>query len=136
MPLFLIYINFNIHSHSTIHSFILHHSSRPAFLYPHRFFAQQEKNIHGVPSRKSNSGLPYNKPTHYYVHELRRTHFYILLKCHFLSFILFLNFPPEFCPCPPTPGAFEMLLKQRTFDFSKKALSFVYILLYTVYESA
>jgi hypothetical protein len=32
-------------------------------LYPHRFFAQQEKNLHEVPSRESNSGLPYSKPT-------------------------------------------------------------------------
>jgi hypothetical protein len=37
MPLFLIFIIFNNHSHSTIiHSFILHHSPRPVFLYPHR----------------------------------------------------------------------------------------------------
>jgi hypothetical protein len=66
MPLFLIFIIFNNHSHSTIiHSFILHHSPRPVFLYPHRFFAQQEKNLHEVPSRESNSGLPYSKPTRY-----------------------------------------------------------------------
>ena len=66
MPLFLIFIIFNNHSHSTIiHSFILHHWPRPIFLYPHRFFAQQEKNLHEVPSRESNSGLPYSKPTRY-----------------------------------------------------------------------
>jgi hypothetical protein len=66
MPLFLIFIIFNNHSHSTIiHSFILHHSPRPVFLYPHRFFAQQEKNLHEVPSRELNSGLPYSKPTRY-----------------------------------------------------------------------
>jgi hypothetical protein len=53
MPLFLIFIIFNNHSHSTIiHSFVLHHSPRPVFLYPHRFFAQQEKNLHEVPSRE------------------------------------------------------------------------------------
>ncbi len=52
MPLFLIVIIFNNHSHSTIlHSFILHHSPRPVFLCPHRFFAQQEKNLRGVPHR-------------------------------------------------------------------------------------
>jgi hypothetical protein len=69
MPLFLIFIIFNNHSHNTtnVHSsFILHHSLRPVFLYPpHRFFAQQEKNLHGAPSRESNSGLPFSKPTHY-----------------------------------------------------------------------
>jgi hypothetical protein len=66
MPLFLIFIIFNNHSHSTIiHSFILHHSPRPVFLYPHRFFAQQEKNLHGLPSRELNSVLSYSKPTHY-----------------------------------------------------------------------
>jgi hypothetical protein len=65
MPLFLIIIIFNNHSHSTIiHSFILHHSPRPVFLYSHRCFAQQEKNLHGGPNRESNSGLPYSKPTH------------------------------------------------------------------------
>ncbi len=53
--------HFNNHSHGTIiHSFILHHSPRPVFLYPHRFFAQQEKNLHGVPSRESNLGQPRN----------------------------------------------------------------------------
>ncbi len=57
MPLFLIFIIFNNHLHSKIiHSFILHHSPRPVFLYPLRFFAQQEKNLPGV---------PYSKPTHY-----------------------------------------------------------------------
>jgi hypothetical protein len=35
------------------------------FLYPHRFFAQQEKNLHRVPSREWNLGLPYSKPTNY-----------------------------------------------------------------------
>jgi hypothetical protein len=52
MPLLLIFIIFNNHSHNTtnVHSsFILHHSPRPVFLYPpHRFFAQQEKNLHGA----------------------------------------------------------------------------------------
>jgi hypothetical protein len=63
--LFDIFIIFNNHSHSTvIHSFILHHSPRPVFLYLHCFFTQLEKNLHGVPSRESNSGLPYSKPTH------------------------------------------------------------------------
>jgi hypothetical protein len=39
----IIFIN---HSHSTIiHSFILHHSPRPVFLYPHRFSAQQETSM-------------------------------------------------------------------------------------------
>jgi hypothetical protein len=38
-----------------IHSFILHYSPRPVFLYPHRFCTHQEKNLHGVPSRESNS---------------------------------------------------------------------------------
>jgi hypothetical protein len=33
-------------------------------MYPHSFFAQLEKNLHGAPSRESNSGLPT---------ELRRT---------------------------------------------------------------
>ncbi len=46
------------------HTFI-HPSSFAVFLYPHRFFAQQENNLHGLPSRESNSGLPYSKPTHY-----------------------------------------------------------------------
>ncbi len=38
MPPFKIFLIFINHSHSTIiHSFILHYSSRPVFLYPHRF---------------------------------------------------------------------------------------------------
>ncbi len=37
----------------------------PLFLYPHRCFAQQEKNLHGVPSQESNSGLPNSKQTYY-----------------------------------------------------------------------
>jgi hypothetical protein len=40
------------------------HSPRPV-LYPYRFTAQLEKNLHGMPSRKSNSGLPFRQPTHY-----------------------------------------------------------------------
>jgi hypothetical protein len=52
MPLFLIFIIFNNHSHSTIiHSFIIHHSPRPVFLYP-----QQEKNLHEVPSPRIELG--------------------------------------------------------------------------------
>jgi hypothetical protein len=27
-------------------------------VYPQRFFAQQEKNLHGMPGRESNYGLP------------------------------------------------------------------------------
>ena len=38
---------------------------RGLLLYPHRLIAHQEKNLHGVPSRESNSGLPYIKPTHF-----------------------------------------------------------------------
>ncbi len=68
MPLFLIFIIFNNHSHSTIiHSFILHHSPRPVILYPHRFFAQQEKNLHEVPSHAA----PYWATPH--LTEPRRT---------------------------------------------------------------
>ena len=63
---FWLFNSFNNHSNSTIiHSFILHYSPRHVFLYPHRFFAQREKNLHGVPNRESNSDLPYSKPTHY-----------------------------------------------------------------------
>jgi hypothetical protein len=50
MPLYLILTILTIihtYNHTFIHSFILHHSSRPVFLYPHRFFAQQEKTLHG-----------------------------------------------------------------------------------------
>ncbi len=51
-PFFFIFIIFINHSHNPIiHSFILHHSPSPVFLYPHRFFAQQEKNLYGVPRR-------------------------------------------------------------------------------------
>ncbi len=82
MPLFLIFIIFNNHSHSTtIHSFALHHSPWPVFLYPHRFFAQQEKNLHEVPSRESNSGLPYSKPTRY---QLSHAAPYVALRICFL----------------------------------------------------
>jgi hypothetical protein len=63
MALFLIFVISNSYSYSTIiHSFILHHSPRPAVLYPHRLFAY---SLHGVPSRDSNYGMPYSKPTHY-----------------------------------------------------------------------
>ena len=64
MPLFLIFIIFNNHSHIT---FIHPSSFAEACLLvsSSRFFAQQEKNLHEVPSRESNSGLPYSKPTRY-----------------------------------------------------------------------
>jgi hypothetical protein len=76
MPLFLIFIFFNNHSYSTIiHSFILHHSPKPVFLYPHRFFAQQEKPPWGAepriklgPALQQADALP---------NELRRT----LMSC-------------------------------------------------------
>jgi hypothetical protein len=43
MPLFLIFIIFNNHSHSTIiHSFILHHSPRPVFLLSEEAMRIQE----------------------------------------------------------------------------------------------
>ncbi len=75
---YTVLIIFNNHSHSTIiHSFILHHSPRPVFLYPHRFFAQQEKNLHGVPSRGSKACLTASRRTTKWATphptELRRT---------------------------------------------------------------
>ncbi len=64
MPLFLVFIIFNNHSNSTIiHSFTRHHSPRPVFLYPHRFLAQQEKNLHGVPSRAHKGWPGSGRPT-------------------------------------------------------------------------
>jgi hypothetical protein len=65
MPLFLTFLIFNIHSYITIVlSFILHHALRPVSLYPHSFLAQHEEPP-GVPSRDSNSYLPFSKLTHY-----------------------------------------------------------------------
>jgi hypothetical protein len=78
MPLLLTFIIFNIHSYITIIlSFILHHSLMPVSLYPHRLLAQHEEPP-GVPSRDSNSYLPFGKPTHYQLsytapYELSRT---------------------------------------------------------------
>jgi hypothetical protein len=41
-----IFIIFKNHSHSTIiDSFIPHYSPMPVSMYPHRFFAKQEKNL-------------------------------------------------------------------------------------------
>ncbi len=55
MPLFFIFIIFNIHSYNTItHQFILRHSQRAAILYFHRCSAQQEK-----PTWDSETRLPY-----------------------------------------------------------------------------
>jgi len=65
MPLFSTFIIFNIHSYNTIiHSFILQHLPRPYIFigYTHR-----KRRLHGVPSRESNSGLPYSKPMHYHL---------------------------------------------------------------------
>jgi hypothetical protein len=33
------------------------------------FVAQQEKQLHGVSCRESDSGLPYSKPTHYHLNH-------------------------------------------------------------------
>ncbi len=65
MPLFFVYFSYFI---TDIHTFIQSHSSvairwgLSPFL--HRLFAQWG-NLPVVPSRESNSGLPYSKPTRY-----------------------------------------------------------------------
>jgi len=78
MPLFLKFIIFDIHSYNTItHPFILYHSPRPIFLYPHRVFAQQEEPPWGAeprfelgPALQQADALPT---------ELRRTLIYLLV---------------------------------------------------------
>jgi|LakMenEpi03Aug12_release.lakeMendotaPanAssembly.Ray.scaffolds.fasta_scaffold1836894_1 hypothetical protein len=47
--------SFTQYNNTFIHSSPI---SKAFFLYPHRFFAQQEKNLNGVSNRESNSGLP------------------------------------------------------------------------------
>ncbi len=97
MPLFLIFIIFNIHSYNKIIlSFILHQSPRPIFLYPHRFYAQQEKPPLGAEpilelrpalQQAANYQLSYAAPYWTTPHptelrltltELRHTHFSLL----------------------------------------------------------
>jgi hypothetical protein len=65
-------------------------------LYPHRFFAQQEKNLHEVPSRESNSGLPYSKPTRYQLSHAARVTQLFAKNSGILYFTFFLFFSVPF----------------------------------------
>ncbi len=59
------YYFFNIHSYNTItlrSSFIIRRGPSSWFLIASSL---SKWSLHGMPSRDSNSGLPYSKPTHY-----------------------------------------------------------------------
>ncbi len=70
MPLFFVYFFFLHYIHSYYHSFITFAEGPSSYLHSCRLSG---RNLHGVPSRDSNSGLPYSKSAHYLV-----THRYLL----------------------------------------------------------
>jgi hypothetical protein len=60
--IFLLY-NRYIHSSFDIHSQTFEHTLMPISMSPWL----RGRNLHGVPSRDSNSGLPYSKPAYYHL---------------------------------------------------------------------
>ncbi len=87
---FLVHTFIQSHSYNT---FIRRHPPRFLSISPHRLPAQWE-NLPGVPSRESNSGLPYSKPTHYHLS-------YIAPSVHIKTVWLF--YRPQGSMTSPTP---------------------------------